>query len=81
MLQHPLNHSTYIEDIKTRLINNFEKFPNENVGDDNAIVTWDGYRRLSMMETIIREIIIQKIDGDICEAGVYKGGMTILFAA
>ena len=81
MLQHPLNHSTYIEDIKTRLINNFENFPNENVGDDNAIVTWDGYRRLSMMETIIREIIIQKIDGDICEAGVYKGGMTILFAA
>ena len=72
--------NTFVK-LKLLLTNNSPKFPNGNFGDDDAIVKWDGYRRLTMMEELVIDTLNNKIDGDLAEAGVWKGGMTILFAA
>ena len=62
------------------LTNHYNPFPSGNDGDDTAIITWDGYRRLSMMEELILDTLTNNIEGDIAEAGVWKGAMPIFFA-
>ena len=76
-----LDNSVTLENLKTSLTNNYDRFPNGNLhGRDKAIVIWDGYRRLSMMEELVIDTIRNNVDGDIAEAGVWRGGMTIFFA-
>lgn len=81
LLGEPLDTFDELEILKTQLIGNYDKFPRENTGNIDAIVNWDGYRRLSMMEDIVIKTIQNRIDGDFVEAGVYRGGVTILMTA
>eukprot|EP00854_Cymbomonas_tetramitiformis_P031947 gene31947-40336_t len=81
LLWEPLNKFDEIEILKTQLIGNYNKFPHDNTGNVDAIVNWDGYRRLSMMEDIVINTIQNRIDGDFVETGVYRGGITILMTA
>ena len=76
----PLNNNEELEKLKNQLINNYNRFPEGNDGDENAIIMWDGYRRLSMMEELVIDTLKNNIEGDIAEAGVWKGGITIHYA-
>lgn len=63
------------------------KFPKEETeeagfyGDNGAILRFDGYRRASMMESIVVSVLRENIPGDIVETGVWQGGITMFMAA
>jgi O-methyltransferase len=74
----------YTELLKSALINHLyggvEKFPNDNIGPKGpALIGWDGYRRMTMMEPLIDYVLAHDVPGDLVEAGVWMGGMTIFF--
>jgi hypothetical protein len=71
-----------LEAVKTCIIGAAERFPSDNLkGDPNAACQWDCYRRASMLEPLMNDIFEQNVPGDFCEAGVYKGGISIFMAS
>lgn len=75
----------YTELLKSALINRLyagvPKFPDANIDPASpALIGWDGYRRMSMMECLFDCVLADDVPGDLVEAGVWMGGMTIFFA-
>ena len=75
----------YTELLKSALINHLytgvEKFPGANLDPVSpSLIGWDGYRRMTMMERLIDYVLARDVPGDMVEAGVWMGGMTIFFA-
>jgi O-methyltransferase len=75
----------YMELLKSALINHLyagaQKFPDGNPDPASpALIGWDGYRRMTMMECLIDCVLADDVPGDLVEAGVWMGGMTIFFA-
>jgi O-methyltransferase len=75
----------YLELLKSSLINHLyrgvERFPNDNLAPESpALIGWDGYRRMTMMEPLIDYVLTNDVPGDLAEAGVWMGGMTIFFS-
>ena len=46
-----------------------------------TICGWDCYRRATMLEPLLAEVLRDGVPGDVVEAGVYKGGISIALAA
>ena len=82
----PTLKDAYLELIKSALINHLyagaEKFPEDNADPvEPSLIGWDGYRRLGMMQNLIEDVLARNVPGDLVEAGVWQGGMTIFFRA
>ena len=76
------NERRMLEAVKTCIIGTAERFPSDNLkGDGNAACQWDCYRRASMLEPLIDDIFERNVPGDFCEAGVFKGGISIFMAS
>ena len=61
----------YLETLKLSLSKGYNNKP--------PIIIWDGYRRMTMMEKLIKNVILENVPGSLVEVGVWKGGMTIFF--
>lgn len=72
-----------LENIKMQLIGTSRKYPRDIFdGDDqDAVCHYDCYRRATMLEPLASCIFRENVPGDFVEAGVYRGGITIFFAA
>ena len=81
-----------LERTKRCLISPAEAFPSKNkaplscsahdaLRDRCQICGWDCYRRLTMLEPLVADVLDRKVPGDFIEAGVFKGGCSIFLAA
>jgi len=72
----------YAEAVKKCVIGEGRMAPASNhEGDPKAPCQWDCYRRASMLEPLVAEILQRGVPGDFVEAGVYRGGISVFMAA
>jgi len=72
----------YAEAVKKCVIGEGRMAPASNhEGDPKAPCQWDCYRRASMLEPLVAEILHRGVPGDFVEAGVYRGGISVFMAA
>ena len=72
----------YLERTKRKLIGQADARPKHILdGDESAPCFWDCYRRCTMLEPLVNDIIKNNIPGDFLEAGVFHGGISVFMAA
>ena len=47
----------------------------------SAVCGWDCYRRATMLEPLLIDVLTNSVPGDVVEAGVYKGGISIVLGS
>jgi hypothetical protein len=73
---------SYLESVKRALIGNATTSPKKlNEFDASAVCKWDCYQRMTMLEPLIDYVLKTNVPGDVVEAGVFTGGVSIYLAA
>ena len=67
----------YVERVKRLLIGDADAHPKTNVALPTAICQWDCWQRATMLEPLLHDVLRRGTPGDIVEAGVLKGGISI----
>ena len=71
-----------LDALKAALVGRASPHPKHNLeGDLNATCMWDCWRRATMLEPLFSDIVKRGVPGDVLEAGVYRGGLSIYMAA
>ena len=47
----------------------------------SAVCGWDCYRRATMLEPLLTDVLTNSVPGDVVEAGVYMGGISIVLGS
>lgn len=72
----------YLESVKHALIGNATTSPKKlNEFDATAVCKWDCYQRMTMLEPLLDYVLQNNVPGDVVEAGVFTGGVSIYLAA
>ena len=82
----------YLHDLKTALIGranqrgsykcmNQSRMFESDQGDPVAPCRWDCFRRCTMLEPLVAQVLMDNVPGDFLEAGVLLGGISIYMAA
>ena len=72
----------YVERVKRALVGNSTLSPRtlNAGGDPTAVCRWDCYQRMTMLEPLV-DHVLNAVEGDFVEAGVYTGGISIFLSA
>lgn len=55
-------------------------YKTSHMGDYTAVCMYDCYRRMRALEPLVSSVLRDGVEGDFCEAGVLKGGISIYLA-
>ena len=75
----------YLDRVKSKIVGRQTSLPSmsafgNNFYDKRAIGAWDAYRRCSMLEPLVADVLQKGVSGDFLEAGVFRGGTALLEA-
>jgi hypothetical protein len=76
----------YLDRVKSKIVGRQTSLPSmsafgNNFYDKRAIGAWDAYRRCSMLEPLVADVLQKGVSGDFLEAGVFRGGTSVFMAA
>lgn len=76
----------YLDRVKSKIVGRQTRLPpmsatGNNYYDLRAIGAWDAFRRCSMLEPLVADVLHKGVSGDFLEAGVFRGGTSVFMAA